>query len=239
MLSETTKIDTSYDGFFSNDLNLPWLPWVGVNFTNSTTKTIILGESTYNWDPDNLDVKKRIANNNHLRVLHQNHALDTERPSKYVRNIEKAIFQQKHPSRENKLKLWNSVVYHNLVLRMMQTRKDRPTFDDYKEGWEVYLELMAKLDIDECLVYGLEAKKYKALIEVLENKNIDYIYIKLDTKVGRSFPRIIKIKDSSHSILFMQHPSAYFSWKKWSKILEDHLTLSKVEITNRQLTSTN
>jgi len=225
LLKETTKINMKYDDRFINELNLPWLPWIGKDFDNSDIKMMILGESTYNWNPNDIEILKRINNSNHLRVLHQNHAINSKSKSPYVRNIERAIYQIQRPRNENKLNLWNKVVYHNLVLRYMPTRKSRPTYDDYKIGWEKYLLIIKILYIDECLVYGLEAKKYNALIEVLKYEKIEFKYFKLLTKVGRSYPRVIefKIDDLTHKILFISHPSSFFSWRKWGRVIRENL----------------
>lgn len=227
MLKDTTEINKEYDDVFINDIKLPWLPWVGINFNKSNPRTIILGESTYNWDSKNPKVQERISKNNHLRILHQNHAMNPKSKSKFVRNIERAVFQIKNPKAESKQNFWDSVVYHNLVLRHMPTIKSRPKYDDYKMGWEKYLSLIKTLDIKECLVYGLEAEKYNSLIDVLKKQNIAYNYKKLSTKVGRCYPRIIQLEDISHKILFIRHPSSYFSWTKWGEIIKDHLTISK------------
>jgi hypothetical protein len=148
------------------------------------------------------------------------------RKSNYVRNIERAIFNETQPHDEHRLGLWNTVIYHNLVLKYMPTIKSRPKYDDYKKGWEAYLILIAKVKSKECLVYGLEAKKYKALKEVLENEKIKYTYKKLTTKVGRSYPRIIELTDKQHKILFIRHPSSHFSWRNWGKIINDNLCIS-------------
>ncbi|CAA6808049.1 MAG: Unknown protein [uncultured Sulfurovum sp.] len=227
MLKDTTKIDTKYDDSFINELKLPWLPWVGINFHISNPKVIILGESTYNWNPDDKKIMNRINNNNHLRVLHQNHAINPKSKSRYVRNIERAIFNIKTPLYENKLNLWNSVIYHNLVLRYMPTIKSRPTYKDYIIGWKKYLHLINLLTVDECLVYGLESKKYNALIAVLKENNIEFQYKKLLTKVGRSYPRIIefRINNLKHKVLFIRHPSSHFSWEKWGEIINENLSL--------------
>lgn len=124
------------------------------------------------------------------------------------------------------LNFWNSVVYHNLVLRHMPTIKSRPQYDDYKEGWIKYLSLIDTIEARECLVYGIESKKYNSLIELLNEREIEYKYDRLPTKVGRSYPRIIEIKDMSHKILFIKHPSAFFNWQKWGEIIKENLRIA-------------
>jgi len=226
LLKDTTKINFDYDDIFINTLNLPWLPWIGIDFNKTNSKIMILGESTYNWNPKDKSILDRIKNNNHLRVLHQNHAINFKSKGNYVRNIERAIFNDKTPSDENKLNLWNSIVYHNLVLTCMPTIKSRPSYNDYLEGWNKYLLLISLLKIKNSLVYGLESKKYNALREVLKKDNINFKYIKLSTKVGQNYPRIIEfeIDGLTHKLLFIRHPSSFFSWKKWGIVINENIS---------------
>jgi hypothetical protein len=76
----------------------------------------------------------------------------------------------------------------------------------------------------------LESKKYNTIIEVLkENENVtDFEYTKLSTKVGRSYPRVItfKVKNLTHKVLFIRHPSSFFSWKKWGTIISDNISFN-------------
>ncbi len=96
---------------------------------------MILGESTYNWAPGEETVLERIAGRDHLRVLHKNHALNFDRQSKYVRNIERAVFGVRRPSTAVKSAFWLGTAYHNLVLRPMASQKHRPSEKDYAQGW--------------------------------------------------------------------------------------------------------
>lgn len=216
-------IDTNFDNYFIEHLKLPWLPWVGINFSDTKIKTLILGESTYNWDLKNEKVKKSLETDSHLRRLHYNHAINYKRKSKYVRNIERAIFQKKWPSIEDKENLWASVVYHNLVLSPMHTIRHRPDENDYSKGWAVCLDIIEEMQIGQCIVYGLEWKKIKALLDLLKSKDIEYKYTKMEDKVGRYRPKIISIDSQNVKIIFIRHPSSFFSWQKWGQFLNTQI----------------
>lgn len=220
LIFDVSNIDASFDHQFENNNVLTWFPWVGKNFINQSKKTLILGESTYNWNPNDSTVQERINRKDHLRLLHQNHALNFNRNSKYVRNIERAIYNTKTPKPETKEHLWSSVVYHNLVLRPMATLKHRPTYNDYKTGWLEVLNLLNDLAIDQCIVYGLEKEKIHSLIEVANNEKI-IMQHKRSLAVGRSRPSVVtlEIKDKKVKLVFIRHPSAFFSWKKWAVVL--------------------
>lgn len=237
---DTTKVDISYDHVFEKNTELKWWPWIGKEFHNSKNKTLILGESTYIWEATKTEkmerkaeearIIERISRNDHLRILHQNHALDFDRPSKYVRNIERAIFQSKAPSATDKGRLWASVVYHNLVLRPMATLKDRPTETDYGAGWKEMLNLSTHLEIEQCIVYGLEWKKINALLLILKSQvlsgDLTYTRRKLTQKIGRSCPCVITIKTNGRhmNILFIRHPSAFFNWKTWGAVIATEIS---------------
>jgi len=40
--------------------------------------------------------------------------------SGFVRNIERALYEKKYPSDDEKHGLWNKVAYHNLVARVLK-----------------------------------------------------------------------------------------------------------------------
>ncbi len=228
---DLSNVDTSYDDIFSGELHLRWMPWVGVTFTQTPIRTMILGESTYNWEQENGSdyekVENRINKSDHLRILHQNHALNYTRNSSFVRNIERAIFLKKNPLLEQKQWLWSSVVYHNLVQRHMPTIADRPKYSDYITGWMTFVELAKLMELDQCIVYGLEYNKLCSLADVLNDSNVYFTHIKAKNKVGRSYPRIVNIKLNSKTVklIFIRHPSSYFSWEKWGQVLKNELEL--------------
>lgn len=224
---DPSNIDTSFDQKFDSNSELTWLPWIGKLFSSSHQKVMLLGESTYNWAPQDELVGKRISRRDHVRLLHQNHALNFKRNSKYVRNIERAIYNQKKPSSQAKAELWSSVVYHNLVLRPMATLNHRPNYIDYLKGWNEAINLFIELSINEVIVYGLEKEKISALIEVANGRDFFYEKKKVPS-IGRFRPSIITLDTGKNKVklIFIRHPSAFFSWKKWAVLLAQESMLS-------------
>jgi hypothetical protein len=228
---DTTKVDISYDHEFEKMPALKWWPWIGMEFKKAKNKTLILGESTYIWKAKSTNenerkeeeawIRGRISRNDHLRILHQNLVLKFDRDTKYARNVERAIFQSKTPSNVDKDKLWASVVYHNLVLRHMSTIKERPTPADYAGGWKEMLNLAMLLEIDQCIVYGLERKKIDALLSILKPHTERGELTFQPQKISKSSPIVITIKTNGRllKILFIRHPSSFFSWKKWGAVI--------------------
>ncbi len=230
-------IDISFDSEFKNTDLYTWLPWIGKEYLKSDIKTLILGESTYNWAKSKESIAKvahRISKDNHLRIVHKNNAIDRNGKSLYAKNIERAILLKKKPKSLESNFIWKNVIYHNLVLRAMPTKKSRPKYIDYFNGWKVFIELAQRMDIEQCIVYGVEPRKLKSFKELLGLKNIHYTYEKLKPSIGRSYPRLMNItlRNKEVKILFIRHPSAYFSWEKWGLILNKELNIKGFVISN-------
>ncbi len=227
-----TCIDTSKDADLEK-LQLNWLPWVGKDYFLTEPKTIILGESTYNWGKtpeERLSIQEnRIESINHVRILHRNHVCKRKTKAPFVRNIERAIFQQKNPDFARVQKMWQKVCYHNLVLDSLDSRRKRPSYQQYYNGWLIFLRLCNILQIDQGIVYGLEQKKLKAVNAVLKQYASSVKMQKLGTeKIGRSYPRKLSFcyQKRKIALLFIRHPSSFFSWSKWGKVLHNELQLA-------------
>ena len=225
MNQQNSFCDTSYDSEIEKLDGINRLPWVGKSYREQKIKILVLGESVYDWnpkDPDNID---KISSPSNLRNLHKNHALNFKRKSKFVRNIERSVYGKRKPSDDEKELFWDSVSYHNLVSRVLKSKKHRPSYSDYYSGWCVFDNLVDTLDVNEVIVYGLEQKKIKSLIEYSERNGLYLERAKLPEKVGRSYPRRITIKKGTKEVklLFIRHPSSYFSWKKWSPIINQEI----------------
>lgn len=226
-------IDTSFDSHFEGNDNYPWFPWIGKTYSQSKVKTLILGESTYNWGKkadDRKKVDERISKNNHLRIVHKNNAIHRKGKSPYAKSIERAIFSKKKTTLDDAQIFWTNVVYHNLVLRAMPTIKHRPKYEDYLNGWLTFIDLSKNLNVDQCIVYGLERKKLKSLKEALDSKGIEYKLSKTKESVGKSYPRIASITFDGKEIkmVFIRHPSSFFSWRKWGEVLNRELSISSL-----------
>lgn len=224
------NLDLSFDDQLIKNDKLTWLPWIGVNFRSSLPRTLVLGESTYNWNPTDNVVQERIKTKEHLRVVHQNNGVKYVKSSTYTRNFEKAIFNTHKLNAIKSKQLWHAVAYHNLVLRCMNNLKARPNDNDYELGWKEVFYLFNILNIDQCISYGLEDKKIYALKKAAESMNYK-ITTKSLPKIGRYRPKTIEITMNERVIklAFIRHPSSFFSWKKWAIFIREHTSLDFLE----------
>ncbi|MGY6121586.1 hypothetical protein ACW9YQ_14665 (plasmid) [Paraburkholderia strydomiana] len=222
-------LDLSFDPLFRVRDHLKWWPWVGSEFARTTVKTMILGESVYRWSKGEA-FDKRYALTSALRETHSNHALDFDRNSRYVRNIERAIFQRRNPSDTQKQTLWSSVAYHNLVLDAMQTVKHRPSQDQYQKGWDAALDLFDVLGVEQCLVFGVES--ISSLRLASSARELHCLIRRHPAKVGRFRPSSGTVRTKSGrqvSLLFVRHPSSFFSWRNWAPVVQEGMQWKLVE----------
>jgi hypothetical protein len=188
---------------------------------------MVVGESVYKWHPEIEAFNQRYAKTDGLRITHKNHALKFDRDSKYVRNIERAIFSLHDPQDAQKLSIWTSVAYHNLVLEPLASKRHRPVERQYRDGWKEVLDLCNLLGVEQCLVYGLENTKLDALKEVAAGRGLPCnINRRLGQKIGRCFPKlgVLGSGDNQLKLLFVHHPSICFSWRKWSPVIRENLS---------------
>lgn len=186
---------------------------------------MVLGESIYKWkDADEKIFLARYARTTGLRETHNNHALNFGRDSPYVRNVERAIFAGATPTDEQKWALWTSVVYHNLVLSPLSSIEERPSHPQFVAGWSEVLDLCGLLRVEQLLIYGVGSRR--ALREAARNKGL-VCHIKKGPQVGPCAARLGLIDTGTAQIklLFIRHPSEYFSWKRWGQVIRANLTL--------------
>lgn len=217
-------LDDSFDANFAA-MKLPWLPWVGCAYRQSEHKTIILGESIYDYGKGKLDVKESILKEDSLRRRHMRHGIQKKFNSAYVRNFERAVFLKKRPSDKEREQLWIHVIYHNLVARLLPSLKSRPTFDDYTSGWVNLLELVRVVQATRCIVYGLEPSKINALGQLLKlPNNSSQLSRQRLSIVGRNRPTKLTVSLNGQPVifLFIRHPSSFFSWRQWGSSLREH-----------------
>ncbi|HDR9236623.1 TPA: hypothetical protein QDB43_000308 [Burkholderia vietnamiensis] len=218
-------LDFSYDHLFEARKSLPWWPWVGSQFSASTIKTMVVGESIYEWEDKDREIfQKRYARTTGLRETHQRHALSFKRNSPYVRNIERAIFDTSKPKDEQKRNLWTSVAYHNLVLEPLRDIKHRPSQGQFRNGWGEVIDLCGLLSVEQILVYGVGS--VNALQEIARSKGVSCC-IEKGQKVGHCAARrgVIDTSDAQIKLLFIRHPSEFFSWKRWGRVIRENLAV--------------
>ena len=220
---ENGYLDTQFDAGFRD---LRWLPWVGSEYRTSAQRTIVLGESIYDYSKGVAAKRAQIEARSSLRERQLVHGIHETCVSKYLRNFAKAFYLKHGVNKAEREALWRQMVYHNLVLRMMKSAKHRPGKRDYLEGWQTFLSLARQLEARRCVVYGLDPLKLAALKEALTlDAGVTVVERKRLSEIGRSRPLriVLNLDGRPLDMLFIRHPSAYFSWDEWGVVLRQFL----------------
>lgn len=222
MQDDGVYLDTYYDDRFEA-AGLRWLPWVGRTYRASPSRTIVLGESIYDYSKGDVAVRERILGKHSLRQRQLAHGIHEKHKSRYLRNFARAFFGKAKVGRADRQLLWQQVVYHNLVPRMMEARGKRPSEQDYLNGWRKFFVLATMVEARRCVVYGLETVKINALKLALP----DGAQAKFERlpAVGKNRPLklTMQLNGQLFELLFIRHPSAFFRWGEWAVVLRDFL----------------
>lgn len=221
------SIDNQFDDQFKKIQSLNWLPWVGKNYTKQPAgkKLLIVGESHYvplGEDPDDvyshMDWTRKFVSKEGLKLtsLYTGNAINP-----LVCNTERAIFNEKCPTDENKKNLWYSVAFYNLIQRLLTSinTEDRPTEKDFLTGWEVFLKVIDILNPNICLVLGKAG--FGLLGHYLKNNPTDWS-IRVEIH-GQEKIAFLSKNEREIKLIFIRHPSQYFSWTKWAEIINQQV----------------
>lgn len=188
---------------------LKWHPWIGDLY--SLGGMLILGESQYEdgdfWQEDNTEATKTLVqkrlNGGKNRIL---------------QNTEKVIFSSNQILDTQIKSQWNSVIYYNLVQRLMSSRSERPNDKDFDFGWKVFFELWEILQPSLCIVLGKSSCG-----------RLGYFLTHNDTKWNRNKSefytneKVINLSRDNQKtqLIFINHPSGSrgFSFNKWSELI--------------------
>lgn len=215
-------IDFSFDDELRHLINLNYLPWIGNK--SDSKRTLIVGESLYLWQEKNrdlVDIYKEATSEIFLRktVSTQGLLLNKDKKThKFYRGIERLMKGKKNLSTEERVDFWKSIIFHQFVQEPMKDLKTRPSQNQYENGALVLKEIIKLLNIEICVFLGSDLSKVN-IVKVAygeENfiiKDVENSKIEVGNTFGRK--RIAKYDNKEVEFLFVRHPSAFFSWKKW------------------------
>lgn len=200
---------------------LQWQPWIGINYGMASKKLLIVGESHY----DSIDRDGDLDCSECIQWFIEGVGVNgPNNPQPLIRNIERAFYGDK-PSSEQKKNFWNSVAYHILIQRKLESIQERPKDNDYIDGWNKFFKIVEQLKPDYCLFCGVEAASYNgAFIEAAKQNNFKAENITHGKKVGKVALRTTTISNANNhqsKLLFIRHPSQYFKREEWGEIIEE------------------
>ncbi|SNR52796.1 hypothetical protein [Hymenobacter mucosus] len=226
-------VDTRYDIALQETAGqLYWRPWVGTNYAGlpREQRLLILGESHYHWKHKSEtaeQVSRYLAGREFTRYFVFDHGyISPVKPTRFTTALTRALYGRQH-TREQKQRLWSSVAYFNRVQRPMASAHTRPTEQDYKVAWDTFFAVLNVLQPGYCLFAGVEICGYMEEMQAAARRH-GYTIDGSERRpaIGKTTPRLATVTNAageSTRLLFIRHPSSFFSWQKWGNFVDEHL----------------
>jgi len=219
------NLGTEFDSGLGRVEGLTWLPWVGREYME--TRILIAAESHYTNKNDKeaaeFDKQKITAQPRYTRDVIAEYPIagkvEAGWSSPTFDNLHRLLVSDSlNADIPRRAVLWRNLAYMNIVQRPMwysREYKERPEFRDFQTGWRVVMDVIRMLSPAVCIFAGLEAAK--SFNASMEHLGLTYAPIQYRDAIGRCRPReaSCSINGNLTSIVFIRHPSQYFSWRYW------------------------
>lgn len=208
------------DDNFKKIDGLNWLPWVGREYFGSGHRILIVGESHYlTGSEKNL---QEVSQQDFTRNVIQTKCIDDKKKTQPTfDNLARCLFGDEIMEREKRMEVWKHLAFYNFVQRPMKTNKKRPKPKDMEIGWKVFAELIKILKPTHCIFIGFAAADSR------HRKPYICKFPCSKEKVGKYAARLFSAKIDEQNTcqccqcIAIKHTSQYFSWRLWSKFLQD------------------
>lgn len=212
----------TYEELFNEVERLTWLPWIGSNYSDN--KLLLVGESHYAQGEDgeeDLDCYNSFITDKNATISIVEEVIDGSTWN-FFRNTHYALTGNENVNRRV---LWENVAFYNFIQRPMNTTDDKPSAKDNRNGWKVFFELLKVLKPSHCIFLGSGSAEY---LWSEMNKSTDIVFADdkcilnlRDKKIGNCWGKLayLEYEDVNTDIVFIRHPSAYFSKEEWHEYL--------------------
>jgi len=214
-----------------------YLPWIGKNYPNSNFKTLIVGESYYNWGKNDKEiekVKEKTSKNDFIRVLVKYHGFfhtltDNEKgggkKGKLFINLEKAILNKEKISPEEIEKFWENIAFYEFVENPLSNIKERPSKKDYEHGAKNIQKLIDVIDPQLIILLGTSYDKIYSLQKLYKGK-----FFNNEKKIDSFNAKRIDFNYNGKPkrIIAIGHPSSSyrkFNWKNWTNYIKINMQI--------------
>lgn len=213
-----------FDEQFDAIKGLTWRPWIGPRVPDAalSERLLIVGESHYTNEVEDESAARKIRelteDRNYTRDVVEECPVNLEWRNPTLENIERFILGG---TARNRAELWSDLSFYNFVQRPMDygARKERPVWEDWIHGWNVFHELITVLKPAHCIFIGVTASN--SFDWAMSSAGISFRPVTKVTKVRRTWGRAARIGngESEIGISFMRHCGAHFSWGDWHSFL--------------------
>lgn len=199
---------------------LTWFPWVGDNYLSAEKKILFVGESHYAKKGTGIDqeqYKKTIADINFTRnAVCESHVNNGWSDGRMIAGLHRALFGKDLVGKDlcGRKSLWRTVAFYNFVQNLMGIQTDRPSPNDFRDGWETFLEVVKILKPHAVIFIGVRAMDSFEHVEVSREK--------IQEGVCPRFCQL-PIGNQEMRLLAIHHTSRNFSWSQWHELLVKRL----------------
>lgn len=197
--------------------SIKWLPWIGSNYSNNSTRLLIVGESHY-YDPVENGSHEKHQSKMFTREVIEEMAVGKDYyQTRIFQNLHLALLGHDDFDGE---KIWSEVAFYNFVQRPMRSNKERPSYDDFLSGWNSFHQLITHIKPTCVLFIGLSAAN--SFNHFASSADVIHSEVQWLEKIGSAYARscLIYCDGKKLPVYFIRHTSMYFSWRKWNKFLE-------------------
>lgn len=209
--------EKKYDERFKSIDGLKWLPWVGKNYDK--TGVLIIAESHYGgkteFEADGSDNTKE----DFTREAFVKRHADGVNMWKMPNNLMRAVWQGDCSVGNRKI-FWENVAFYNHVQKLMELATwQRPSDEDFRNGWDVFPEVVKILKPDYCLFIGLKASDW--FNKKMQEKGLSYEPVSWMEKINGACPRRFSLTVDGHKteVIGIRHTSGRISPDKWHDFL--------------------
>ena len=202
------------------------LPWIGKSYSQAKMKVLIVAESHYVNSKKNLALFNREFSTRY--IIWESRIADAPCCRPYTipqyNNLERVLTGIRSLRTKGREDFWEHVAFYNFVQRTMDTRMERPTWDDFSDGWKYFIDVVKELKPDVCLFSGVTASH--TFDGQMKELGVSYEPVEKPDAVAGIYPRVgaINLGDYHLPLVFIRHCSNYFSWPTWHTYLQRTFT---------------
>ena len=215
--------DNQYNDQFDKVKSLGRYPWVGINYSKSNYRVLIVGDSHYTVD-----------NNGNFCEEEYNRCKTTK---DYTREILRCVINDvckgeptwtmyrnmintftSYTPDEVKY-LWSEVAFYNFIQEPMKQRDQVPTNEDCKIGWQCFNEVVDILKPDFCLFVGIRSNREIDIINSIGGKYIIEKDKEMCNNSSSHYGEIETKEGTKTRFRIIKHTSSYYSPEAWYQYL--------------------
>lgn len=190
-------------------------PWIGENYESGGIfgkKILVLGESHHCGGDSESDAEYANGYSDFtIDVVKQ--LLQGVKASwtPTFRKFERSLVGHETNLKES-FEIWNSVAFYNYIQRALTDSRKAPEYNDKDKT--AFFEVLDKYRPDLIIAWGV-TRLYDNMPDERWLENDDIIIDGLKVHNG-----YYSLSDGRHTrIIWIRHPSSFFSWKRWCKVI--------------------